>query len=281
MPGDLQGALVGDLEVADLLDVVAPELHPERVFLGGREDVEDATADRELATLLDQFDPGVRGCRERFDDAAEVGALAGAQGHRLQVAEALDLWLEHGTDGGDDDGDRACLGVVGARVGEAPQDGEAAADGVGAGESRSWGSVSHEGYSATVSAGRSDLSAAARSSASRPVAVTASTVRPASRASAATAKGRAAGGPTRSTCLRTSPVAAFTASARAASLTTASSRPCRLMKGFHPESGQREPPDTSLRAGDLQPTTARSLTPDLWTTPTPGTRQRKGARPGR
>lgn len=145
MVGDLQGALVGDLEVADLLDVVAPELHPERVLLGGREDVEDAAADRELATLLDQFDPGVGGCGERFDDGAEVGALAGAQRDRFQVSEALDLWLEHGADGGDDDGDRAGLGVVGARVGEAPQDGEAAADCVGAGERRSWGRVSQEG----------------------------------------------------------------------------------------------------------------------------------------
>ena len=63
--GDLQGALVGDLEVADLLDVVAPELHPQRVLLGRREDVEDAAAYGELAALLDQLDPGVRGGRER------------------------------------------------------------------------------------------------------------------------------------------------------------------------------------------------------------------------
>ena len=51
-------------------------------------------------------------------------------------------------------------------------------------------------------AGSSERSAAARSSASRPVAVTASTGRPGlARPSAATAKGRAAGGPTRSTCV--------------------------------------------------------------------------------
>ena len=47
--GDLQAALVGDGEPADLLDVVAPELDPQRVVLGGREDVEDAAAHRELA----------------------------------------------------------------------------------------------------------------------------------------------------------------------------------------------------------------------------------------
>ncbi len=131
--GDLQGALVGDLEVADLLDVVAPELDAQRVFLGRREHVEDAAAHGELAALLDQFDPGVRGCGERLDDRVQVGGLTGAQGHRLQVAEALDLGLEHRADRGDDDGDRAGLGVVRAGVREAPQDGEAAADRVGAG----------------------------------------------------------------------------------------------------------------------------------------------------
>ena len=56
----VDGALVGDGEGADLLDLVAPELDPRRVLVGGREDVEDAAADRELAALGDQVDPGVR-----------------------------------------------------------------------------------------------------------------------------------------------------------------------------------------------------------------------------
>ncbi|MGX1120063.1 hypothetical protein RKD37_005426 [Streptomyces ambofaciens] len=131
--GDLQGALVGDLEVADLLDVVAPELDPERMLLGRREDVQDAAAHGELAPLLHQLDPCVRRCRQRLDDLLQVGALPGAQGHRLQIAQALDLRLEHGAHGCDDDRDRAGLGVVGAGVGQAPQNGEAAADGVAAG----------------------------------------------------------------------------------------------------------------------------------------------------
>ncbi|CAL9555377.1 hypothetical protein SUDANB151_04500 [Streptomyces sp. enrichment culture] len=131
--GDLQGALVGDLEVTDLLDVVAPELDPQRVLLGRREDVQDAAAHGELAALLDQLDARVRGRGQGLDDLFQVGALSGAQGHGLQVAQALDLRLEHGAYGGDDDGDRAGLRVVGARVGQAAQDGEAAADGVAAG----------------------------------------------------------------------------------------------------------------------------------------------------
>lgn len=124
------------------------------MLLGGREDVQDAAAHGELAALLDELDPGVRGCRERLDDPAQVRALARPQRDRFQVSQALDLWLQHRAYGGDDDRHRAGLGVVGTRVRQAAQHGETAADGVRAGESRSCGSVSHEGYSATVSAGR-------------------------------------------------------------------------------------------------------------------------------
>ena len=91
--GDFQGALVGDLEVADLLDVVAPELHAQRVLLGGREHIEDAAADGELAALLDEFDAGVRGGGEALDDVVEVGGLPAAQRDGLQVPEPLDLRL--------------------------------------------------------------------------------------------------------------------------------------------------------------------------------------------
>ena len=64
---DLQRALVGDREPADLLDRVAPELDPQRVVLGRREDVEDAAADGELAAPLDHVDAGVGGADERLD----------------------------------------------------------------------------------------------------------------------------------------------------------------------------------------------------------------------
>lgn len=102
------------------------------MLLGRREDVEDAAAYGELAALLDEFDAGVRGCRQRLDRTVQVGRLTRAQGDRFQVAEALDLGLEDRADGGDDDRDRAGLRVVRARVGQAAQYGEAAADGVAA-----------------------------------------------------------------------------------------------------------------------------------------------------
>ncbi len=131
--GDLQGPLVGDLEVADLLDVVAPELDPEGVLLGRREDVQDPAAHGELPALLDQLHTGVRRCRERVHDLAQIRGLPTAQRHGLQVAEALDLRLEHGTHRCDDDLDRAGLRVVRPGVREPAQHGETAADGVGAG----------------------------------------------------------------------------------------------------------------------------------------------------
>ena len=51
--------LVGDGEHPHLGDLVAPELDAHRVLGGGREDVEDAAADRELASLADHVDAGV------------------------------------------------------------------------------------------------------------------------------------------------------------------------------------------------------------------------------
>ncbi len=81
--GDLERALVDDAEVPDLLDLVTPELHAQRVFLGRREDVEDAAAHREVAAALDQFGAGVAGVDEVGDDVGELAAaVAGAQHDR-------------------------------------------------------------------------------------------------------------------------------------------------------------------------------------------------------
>ncbi len=102
-----EGALVGDRERPDLVDLVAEELHPQRVLLGRREDVDDPAADRELATLLDQVDPGVRRLGEPADDVVELDLLTGDQLDRLEVAEALHLGLEHGAHRGDHDLQRA------------------------------------------------------------------------------------------------------------------------------------------------------------------------------
>ena len=97
---------------ADLLDVVAPELHPQRVLLGRREDVDDAAADGELAAPLDQVDAGVRRVRQPAYDVLERRPAApGRSSTGSRSAEALDLRLQHRADRRDDDLERPVVGV--------------------------------------------------------------------------------------------------------------------------------------------------------------------------
>lgn len=127
----LEGALVGDGEGADLLDVVAPELHTERVLLGGREDVDDATAHRELSAPLDHVDAGVRRLGQAADHVLHGPGLARRQLDRLDVGQAGDLRLEQAADRRDDDLQRT-VGGVGAGVAQPAQHREAPSDGVAA-----------------------------------------------------------------------------------------------------------------------------------------------------
>ncbi len=235
----LDGALVGDGEGADVLHVVAPELDAHRVLIGRREDVEQATADGELASLGDQVDARVGEVGEPVGDLVQIGRAAGPQLHRFEVAEALELRLEHRAHRRDDDPDRRRArhrsGSGWASRRSTPRRRPTVSE---RGDRRSCGSVSQAGKTATWSAGRRSASAVARSSASRVVAVTASTGRPesvraASRPSAAiaaTTKGRMAAGPVRSTCSAAGPPsrARRAAVARPVSARAASSRPMRF-----------------------------------------------------
>ena len=114
--GDVEAALVGDLEPAHLLDGVAPELHPDGVLRGGREDIEDPAADGELAAPLDQVGPGVCRCRERLDDLLHGPLVAHPQGHRHQLAEPRRDGLQDGPHRSDDDVEPAVCRVVGVGV---------------------------------------------------------------------------------------------------------------------------------------------------------------------
>ena len=66
-----QRALVGDGEPAHLVHLVAEELHPDGVVLRGREDVEDAAADGELAAVGHHVHAGVGGVGEAPDHVGE------------------------------------------------------------------------------------------------------------------------------------------------------------------------------------------------------------------
>ena len=127
----LEGALVGDGEAADLVDLVAEELHAQRVLLGRREDVDDAAAHGELAALLHQVDAGVRRAGQPRDHVLELDLLAGLQLDRLEVGQSLDLGLQHRPHRRHHDLQRAVGGVV-AGVHEPAQHRQPTADGVAA-----------------------------------------------------------------------------------------------------------------------------------------------------
>ena len=131
--GDLQAALVGDLEPAHLLDRVPPELDPDRVLLGGREDVEDAAAHGELAPLLHHVHPGIGRRHERLGDLGEGTVLSRPQRHRFQVAQPLDHRLQQRANAGHHDPHRPGLRLGVVRVGQAAQGGQPAANRVRAG----------------------------------------------------------------------------------------------------------------------------------------------------
>src|SRR5262249_34639476 len=111
-----------------------------------------------------------------------------------------------------------------------------------------------DGYSATWSGGSRHCNAATRSSASRPVAVTASTGRPAppragSAASAPTANGRNGAGAVRSSWLTGPSAAAATAPARVGSASVASSSPASVIASGVLE--QHGNPESNATRGQL------------------------------
>ena len=127
----LQGALVGDREAADLLDLVAPQLDAHGVLGGRWEDVEDPAAHGELAALLDEVDALVGGVGETAYEVLEGRLVADGDLDRLELSEPLDLGLEHGAHGCDDDPERTRAGLV-AGVAEPTQHREATPDRVAA-----------------------------------------------------------------------------------------------------------------------------------------------------
>ena len=126
-------ALVGDGERLDRLDLVAEEVDACRVVGRRREDVEDATAHRELTTAGDEVDARVGEVHQLGRDRRQVVApRVGPQHHRRQGRQVARDRLQRGADTRDDDG-LATLGRV-RRLPrrELPERRDARADGLGA-----------------------------------------------------------------------------------------------------------------------------------------------------
>ena len=124
----LDGALVGDGEGGDLVDLVAEEVHAHRPGLGGREDVEDAAAHGVLAAGLDHVDARVGGGLQAAGGLLQADGQTGGQLDGLELAEPGDDGGQQGAHGDDEDADRPAL----LGVGQSTQDGQALGDGVGA-----------------------------------------------------------------------------------------------------------------------------------------------------
>ena len=119
-----QAALVGHLEVADLLHRVAEELDPHRVLVGRGEHVDDAAADGHVAALADQVLAGVADLHQPGQQFVRVAGVARPQPDRLQVTQAADDRLQQAADRRDDHRQRAGGLVRRVRVGQPAQHGQ-------------------------------------------------------------------------------------------------------------------------------------------------------------
>ena len=116
-----QTALVGHPEETGLFDEVAEQLDPHRVLLRGREDVDDAAADRHLTAPLHQVRPHVADVDKPGQHLVQVAGVAFGHRDRLHVGQSADDRLEQGAHRSDQDGDRGSTGTGRIGVGEPTQ----------------------------------------------------------------------------------------------------------------------------------------------------------------
>jgi hypothetical protein len=90
-----QGALAGHGEGADALDLVAPELDPDRVVLARREEVDQAAADGHLAPALDHVGAPVAGGDQPLQQLLELDPVAVATVTGLDRVQAGGQRLHH------------------------------------------------------------------------------------------------------------------------------------------------------------------------------------------
>ena len=95
-------SLVGDGENADFFDVVAEELDARGSGVGGRKDVDDASANGELPPAFNHVDAGVCGIDECAFEGFEVDDVARPDPHGLELAQALRDRLQKRANGHDE-----------------------------------------------------------------------------------------------------------------------------------------------------------------------------------
>ena len=123
--GSLGGrALIGHRELAQAVDLVAPQVDAHRLVGGGREHVDDGAPHGDLAPVLDLVLPAVTEVDQLADQTLLVDLRAGADDHGGDVLDVRAEALDQGPDGGDHDSG----GLVG--VGQVPDRPQAAPHGL-------------------------------------------------------------------------------------------------------------------------------------------------------
>ena len=102
------------------------------MLVGGREHIDDAAADRDVATPADQVLAGVADLDELGEQLIGVTRIAGPQPDRRQVPEPAHDRLEQAPDWGDDHGERPRRVVARVRVRQPAQHSDSLPDRVGA-----------------------------------------------------------------------------------------------------------------------------------------------------
>ncbi len=90
-----QGALAGHGEGADALDLVAPELDPDRVVLARGEEVDQPAPDGHLAAALDHVGAPVAGGDQPLQQLLQLDLVAPGHPHRVDRVQARGQRLHH------------------------------------------------------------------------------------------------------------------------------------------------------------------------------------------
>ena len=92
--GSFERALIGNREVANLVDFVTPELHAQWVLFNRRKDIDQPTAHCKLPTLFNNIDARVARTGEAANHVVERDLVFRTQAHRLEIRDSVHQWLE-------------------------------------------------------------------------------------------------------------------------------------------------------------------------------------------
>jgi hypothetical protein len=159
----LTALMVGGIELADALDLVAEEVEPEREAFAGRKQIDDPAAHRELARVGDGVGAQIAiGGKQRGQPVA-IDAFAGGEPRdELADAKGSEGALADGVDGGDEELGLVALALKGVERGEALGGGAQRGRGAIVGEAIPGGKGDHLKFGGEIGGGVGGLLRRAR-----------------------------------------------------------------------------------------------------------------------